>query len=153
MMLRSPFDNHSSDSTIRGEASPASKNPQDHRRILVIDDEESVLEILKRALEARGYQVDACDSGEMGLAHLSRNPYSLIICDLRLPDTAGVDVFKVVKSDHAELIHRMIFTTGDILSPDVQQFLDESESPILKKPFELAELYRLVHAVMERGEP
>lgn len=137
----------------KGNVSSSLSTPGDQGRILVIDDEESVLTILKRALEERGYQVDGCETGKEGLANLSENRYDLVICDMRLPNTSGPQVFKVVKTEHLDLIDRMIFTTGDVVSPDVQRFLDESGRPILKKPFDLADLYRLVDEVMKRSGP
>ncbi len=151
MILQLILDDHKFNDAEGKNAGPSSHAPRSLGRILVIDDEESILFILMRALEERGYQVDGCESGKKGLAYLSKYPYVLVICDIRLPDTSGPKVYKVVQAEHLEMIDRMIFTTGDIVSPDVQRFLDESGSPILKKPFDLPELHRLMEEVLKHS--
>jgi CheY-like chemotaxis protein len=67
------------------------------KRILVIDDEPDVLEMIRAMLITKGHQVQTASSGEEGLAEAERNPPDLIITDLMMPRVSGLEVLKRVK--------------------------------------------------------
>lgn len=119
-------------------------------RILVIDDEESIREVLCRALRRENYQVDVAADGKTGLTHLQEAAYDLIICDIRMPELTGVDVFKHLQAQHPHLLPRLIFTTGDIINETTRQFLQETRATCLVKPFDLSDLRHLIETTLRK---
>lgn len=118
-------------------------------RILIIDDEESVLLIMERALKGKGYKVYKAINGIDGLARLYQKRYDLILCDIRMPGLNGPDFYRQVQEKDPLTAKRIIFTTGDILSLASRQFLEENGLPFLEKPFELDQLVKTVAAAVE----
>lgn len=68
-------------------------------RILVIDDEPSVTDALRLVLSELGHHVDAAKSGAEAKEFLKGSPYDLVFTDLRLPDSSGIDLLALIKSD------------------------------------------------------
>lgn len=68
-------------------------------RILVVDDNESILDLLGRQLTREGHEVETCDSGEKALARLDIEPFDLLLLDLMMPGINGLDVLRELKSD------------------------------------------------------
>jgi DNA-binding NtrC family response regulator len=74
------------------------------KRILLIDDEAALAEIVKLNLEFSGdYSVTLAESGESGLREIERNAFDLVITDFKLPGMSGVDVLHRLKEEHPEL--------------------------------------------------
>jgi PAS domain S-box-containing protein len=109
-------------------------------RILLIDDEASVIDILVRLLQRKGYQVDSAFNGTAGLAALFKARYDLILCDMRMPEMSGPEFYRQVAAKDPELAQRILFTTGDTVNVETRQFLDETKAPYLAKPFEMDDL-------------
>ncbi len=65
-------------------------------RILVVDDQPGLAELLQVVLEAEGHMVTAVHSGEAALAHLARQPSALVICGLQMPDVDGAALYRAV---------------------------------------------------------
>lgn len=68
-------------------------------RILVVDDNESILDLLARQLTREGHEVETCDSGEKALARLDIEPFDLLLLDLMMPGINGLDVLRELKAD------------------------------------------------------
>jgi two-component system, NtrC family, sensor kinase len=117
--------------------------------VLVIDDEDSVRQILNRALQRDGYQVDAVANGETGLDCLSGKLYDLILCDIRMPKLDGPDFYYQVRDKYPHLAQKIIFMTGDTLSPSTRLFLNDVNPPYLNKPFELHDLEHIVQQTLD----
>jgi PleD family two-component response regulator len=62
------------------------------KKVLVIDDEEPILEMVRATLTRRGYQVDIAADGETGLRHLDRGKYDVTLCDWKMPGLNGQQV-------------------------------------------------------------
>ncbi len=121
-------------------------------RILIIDDEESVLLVLKNALEREGYQIDTVDNGDDGLVRLSEADYDLILCDMQMPGLGGPDFVKLLKSRYPSTNYRILFMTGDITAPSSQQFLEDAQAELIRKPFDLSVLYQKVRAALDENQ-
>jgi len=122
--------------------------PARSAHILAIDDEVEILEMLTRVLGRQGYQVDAVSDGESGLARMAEKHYDLILCDVRMPGLSGPEVYQRVRAQDPDLAQRIIFTTGDTISPATRRFLEETGVPYLSKPFFLTELLEKVQAAI-----
>jgi two-component system NtrC family sensor kinase len=119
-------------------------------RILLVDDEASVLEVLALALKRKGFNVDAASDGTKALALLYRKNYDLILCDLHMPELNGPDFYRQIQEKDPDLACRIIFTTGDTITLDSRRFLEDAGTQLLAKPFALDELIARITAVLNK---
>lgn len=130
------------------EEQPKQLVPGLNYKILIIDDEASLLEILSRTLKRRGFQVKAVSNGREGLDYLDKTKTDLILCDIRMPEMSGQDLFYHLKKLSPEMLDRILFTTGDTISPETRNFLDETGASCLSKPFELDHLIDVIEKII-----
>ena len=109
------------------------------KKVLVIDDEDAILQMVRETLSGHGYQVDVARDGESGLRRLKQTPYDLTLCDWKMPGLNGQQVYERIRASDPALSERMIFITGDVINDKAQQFLKESKKVCLTKPFSLVE--------------
>jgi len=109
-------------------------------RVLVVDDEAELADLMREMLESAGYEVATAESGAVALELLKTARFDGIVSDLRMPDIDGAGLWREVVSLHPQLTRRMLFVTGDTLSPEAREFLRHSHCPSLDKPFSKADL-------------
>jgi CheY-like chemotaxis protein len=105
------------------------------KNILVIEDESCIAGICIRALTPAGFQVEVAVNGEVGLDMWLKKEYDLCISDVRTPRMSGMELFQRVIGEYPGAARKFIFTTGDILSNNVKEFLEKTGRPYLSKPF------------------
>ena len=116
--------------------------------ILIIEDEEKIVDILKRALKGERYSVDTAYDGAGGLAKALKNKYELIILDIMLPKKGG---FAVCKEIRARGIHTpIIMLTARGLEEERVKGLDLGADDYMVKPFGIDELFARIRSVMRR---
>jgi CheY-like chemotaxis protein len=118
-------------------------------RVLVVDDEPGIAELLQDVLEAAGHAVTTASSGAEALQCLQAEPFDLIVSDLRMPDIDGAALWREVRVRHPALARRVLFVTGDTLSPAAERFVAETGCPSLDKPFSRNDLMRRVQALLK----
>ncbi|MEO6281541.1 PAS domain S-box protein [Roseateles sp.] len=118
-------------------------------RLLVVDDEPEIAELIGEMLAGAGYEVMTAESGAVALAMLAEARFDAIVSDLHMPELDGAGLWREVKRTHPALARRMLFVTGDTLSPTARQFLDEARCDRLNKPFAKAELLARVAALLQ----
>ena len=118
-------------------------------RILIIEDDEAIVRVIRRALSYEGYQVDIATNGERGL-ELSKN-YSpdIIILDLMLPGIDGMEVCQAIR--YRSNIPILMLTARDSVQYRVRG-LDCGADDYMTKPFELEELLARVRALLRRTQ-
>src|SRR5262245_27894878 len=117
--------------------------------VLVVEDEDSLRGLLTEVIHGLGHQVVEATTGEEALARLQQEwPYDLIMLDLRLPDVDGQVVWQRALESHPRLADRFVFMTGDIMSAEIQDFLDDRGRPFLIKPFTMEQVGRVVSEVL-----
>ena len=109
-------------------------------RVLVVDDEAELASLMREMLESAGYDVATAESGAVALELLRTARFDGIVSDLRMPDIDGAGLWREVVARHPQLARRMLFVTGDTLSPEAREFLRHSHCPSLDKPFSKADL-------------
>jgi signal transduction histidine kinase/CheY-like chemotaxis protein len=109
------------------------------KKVLIIDDEESILQMVRDTLSEHGYQVDVARDGEAALRNANRVAYDLALCDWKMPGLNGEQVYERLQTLNPALSERMIFITGDVINDKAQKFLRERNKVCLSKPFSLAE--------------
>jgi CheY-like chemotaxis protein len=121
----------------------------ENKRVLVVDDEPWVAEILARMLEADGHQVDIAGNGNVALDRVRAQHYDLIVCDLRMPDLDGPGLYARLEQERPDLIPRVVFITGSAMTPTVERFLDRTGAPFMNKPFTLTDVRQGTREVLE----
>lgn len=117
-------------------------------RILVVDDEADVAELIREILNRDGFDVETAETAEAGLAAAARSDFALILSDLNMPGMGGRGFYEALLRDAPALAGRVGFVTGDTMSPQVRGFLEGAGRPYLEKPIAPAELRRLVRAML-----
>jgi len=105
------------------------------KRLLVVDDEDEIRSMLVEILSRSGYRIDEAANGRDALARIAETDYDLIISDLVMPELDGAGLYDELCRLHPELVDRLLFITGDALSPATRQFLKRVERAVIEKPF------------------
>jgi len=144
--LSLPISGEARDSTASMPLDIAPPAPQ--ARLLVVDDEAEIAELMRSMLESAGFEVATAESGAVALELLDAARFDAVISDLRMPDMDGAALWRAVRARHPALARRMLFVTGDTLSPEAQQFLDKARSASLDKPFAKGDLLAAVQTLL-----
>jgi CheY-like chemotaxis protein len=113
-------------------------------QILVIEDEPLICRVCTKTLRNDGYEVEVAGNGLIAMEMAKEKDYDLYFSDIRTPAMNGMDFYRFLNDKDPDLARRVIFTTGDVMSPDVKGFLSDNHNPFLAKPFTPEELRRIV---------
>jgi CheY-like chemotaxis protein/anti-sigma regulatory factor (Ser/Thr protein kinase) len=116
-------------------AGPAAERTE---KILVVDDEKAIVEMLGEMLGLLGYAPHLCYSAGDGLKRIGETKFDLVLSDLRMPEMDGPQFYRKALEIDARLQRRFIFLTGDTVNEDTKTFLQTAGQPFLAKPFRLA---------------
>ena len=120
--------------------------------LLLIEDEHSVLEFIRIALERNGYSCTAADSAADGIRLLERGSFAGIISDMRTPGGAtGADVYEWIVAHRPELKDKMLFITGDTVNEDTMKALVRTGVPYIEKPFRVQQLVGTVEKIFGKA--
>jgi CheY-like chemotaxis protein len=103
-------------------------------------------------LRLDGHAVETVGNGEAALEKLAVGEYDLILSDIRMPDLDGPSLYWKLERRDPRLLRRMIFLTGDTLSPGTREFLEKTGAPCLSKPFALSDVREIVQQVLQIQE-
>jgi len=118
------------------------------KSVLVVEDEPGIARICLRTLTAEGFQVDVAVNGEIGLDMWRKKNYDLCLSDIRTPHMNGIELYQQLEDENPEAVKTFIFTTGDVLSGNIKEFLEETGRPYLPKPFTPEELRAIVRKAL-----
>ncbi len=110
------------------------------RKALVVDDEESNAALVRRVLAGAGYDAESTTLSRRALVMIERTAYDVVICDVKMPELSGQELYGRVCQIRPEMARRFIFITGDIDGEDTREFLDRSCCSYFMKPFNLDRL-------------
>ncbi len=119
------------------------------KRILVVDDECDLCEILRFNLESEGYDVDVAFSGEEALTY-NLSKYSLLLLDVMMEDLSGFEVAKVLRNNKETESLPIIFLTALTSESDILEGFDLGADDYIKKPFSVKEVIARVKSVLNR---
>src|SRR5262245_22553535 len=120
-------------------------------KILLIEDEPDILEVIQYNLEREGHKVVACRNGEQGLSRIRTDNPDLVILDLMLPGMDGVEVCRQVKSDPITRAIPIVMVTAKAEESDIVLGLGIGADDYLSKPFSPRERVARVKVVLRRG--
>ena len=119
-------------------------------RVLVVDDEQVIRYLVTSALSQAGCEVRAAESGKKALELLEQVLFDLLIVDLKMPEMSGERLFQELRRTQPKMVARVLFMTGDMVSPDTVKFLDGTGRPAIAKPFSVEALKQAVADELEK---
>ena len=129
---------------------PPAETPAPSARILIIDDEPSVAKALKRLIGKVEDVAILTDAREALQRIEAGERYDLIVSDLMMPAMTGMDLHRALLARQPEQAARMVFVTGDAFTQEARAFLAQFPGRHLEKPFDLAEIRRVVREVLDQ---
>ncbi len=127
--------------------------PGGRRRVLVVDDEPEVAQVICEMLSEQGYVPEACASASAALARLAAEPFDAILSDVKMPGTDGGGLLAALARIDEGLVQRLGFVTGDTMGEAAQALLLRAGRPHLAKPLDPEALARLVAELCRGGQP
>jgi len=113
-------------------------------RVLIVDDEVLLLDIIQRVL-APDHDVTTARDGEEALLHIAQQPaYDFIFCDLMMPGMSGMDLYARLERTHPELARRVVFLTGGAVTTAAMRLLEQASNEVIAKPFDLDQISRYI---------
>ena len=122
------------------KATREAPTPQARGRILVVDDHEDNIEVLKVRLESWGYGTDSCSNGTEALAYVEKTPPDLILLDVMMPEISGIEVARRIKGNKALPFIPIIMQTALDSTEDKVEGLEAGADDYITKPIDFAEL-------------
>jgi two-component system NtrC family sensor kinase len=118
------------------------------RRVLVVDDELSIRQLLSEILTLDNHSVAVASSGLEAADLAERESFDVIITDMKMPGMDGATFYRQVRQRDPQQARRIIFITGDTVSPDTRAFLQRVSNPVLSKPFKIGPLRDAIESVL-----
>lgn len=118
-------------------------------KVLVVDDEPKILEVVSAMLQSKGFSVLQAENGRYAMALFEAEPVSLIVLDLMLPDRSGEELCAAIRKQSRVPI---IMLTAKAEESDMLKGLGIGADDYIVKPFSLKELYARVEAVLRRSK-
>ena len=116
-------------------------------KILIIEDEIAISDLIKIELESKGYRCDVANDGEKGANYMEKNKYDLLLLDIMLPK---IDGYELLEYNRETSQIPTIFITAKSQTNDKIKGLKNGADDYITKPFELGELVARVEAVLRR---
>ena len=118
-------------------------------RILVVDDEPGVRELLGKVMTEMGHSVDVISDAGSAMKIIDAGTiYDVILSDIRMPGMNGVDLCSLIIRKIPEMKNRIIVITGDVMGADIKAFLNTNKLAYLAKPFDIKVLKKQVQAIV-----
>jgi signal transduction histidine kinase/CheY-like chemotaxis protein len=133
----------------RAQAQPPSRSNHRGTRVLVVEDEPTVARLIADVLEDEGLHVDVLLDGREALERAGREPFDLVICDMKMPGLDGQNFYQSLARARNPLQERFLFVTGDVIAQQTQEFLERNRVPHVAKPFRVEELTAKVFALLD----
>ncbi len=122
----------------------------DKPQILIVEDDLEIQELLSLTIRSLGYDVEACNRGDVVMAYVKNRRYDLVITDWMLPEMTGIEVIRSLRSKYDSRTLPILMLTARSEPEDIVQGLDAGADDYLTKPFERAVLLARVRALLRR---
>jgi CheY-like chemotaxis protein len=122
------------------------------KKVLLLDDDMPLAELTRKILEENGYEVETVADGVQGIKKIMINDYSVILCDMVMPNLAGDMFYMAVERVKPHLCKRFLFMTGHQGERKIDDFIRSVRGLVLWKPFKTHVLMEAMQAAESRGE-
>jgi len=119
------------------------------KRLLIVDDEVDIVDLLRDVLTSEGYVVDAAPSAEEALRMIHENIYDAAILDFNLPDMDGVMLHRQIRQKDPDLANRSIFMSGLVQSDTNLGYYAAQGAGFLSKPFDIEDVLAAVRSLVD----
>src|SRR4051794_35704638 len=120
----------------------------DRGRLLLVDDEASVRASLRRVLEAEGYTIAEASDGPTALTMLQSQPVHVLISDQMMPGMCGIDLLKLVRVRHPDVVRILLTADPDPETP-VRSINESEVYRFIRKPWDNRDLRTIIHFAFE----
>ncbi len=120
-------------------------------KILVVDDEPSILDFLNCLLTDQGYKVETVGRAENALKKLESGKYDLILLDIKLPGMNGIELYRRIEEVAPALANKVMFITGDVMETTTKEFLDRTGAAYIPKPIDIERLKKESNHILTKG--
>jgi signal transduction histidine kinase/CheY-like chemotaxis protein len=120
------------------------------KKILLVDDENILLEMIRDGLKRHGYEVITANNGEAALRELHNQKIDAICTDVKMPGLNGRQLYDWIRTSHPYAARRTIFMTGDIINQSLQLFLEQEQLVCLNKPFAVGDLRQAIKSILKQ---
>ena len=124
------------------------EDPTRRNRVLIVDDEQAVREILSDGLASFGYLTETAPDGAAALAFLSTEPVHVVLSDIDMPEMSGIELLKLIKAEHPDL--DVVMVTGVVDAETAVNAIRDGASDYVTKPFNLDEVCIVVERTLEK---
>ncbi|HEY7205144.1 MAG TPA: response regulator [Methylomirabilota bacterium] len=124
------------------------ERPARRPRVLVVDDETIIAQLIADTLGGEGYEVDTAPNGIVALERIAGKDYDLILSDLRMPELDGLGFYHELERERPDLLRRFVFITGTAEHADYRRVMGDVKVPLLTKPFDLIALQRVARETL-----
>jgi CheY-like chemotaxis protein len=125
-------------------ASSFAENSTRATRVLIVDDEPCISDLLSEMLTLLGYEPTKCCSPGAALSLLANEDFDVILSDFRMPEMNGDEFFRRAVARNVALRSRFVFLTGDTVTEGTHHFLTEHGNRHLCKPFDIASVNQII---------
>ncbi len=117
-------------------------------KILIVDDEQSMRDVLSIMLKRAGYAVTIASDGEEAIVHIDKEIFDLVITDLKMPKVGGLDVLKAVKASSSETV--VLVITAFASAESAVEAMKHGAYDYLTKPFQVDEVQLIIRNALEK---
>jgi two-component system NtrC family sensor kinase len=150
-ILELPIADPAGASPPRPDSTPPLKTKTRSLHVLVVDDEESILHLIREILHSDGCQVTTASSGQDAFELIRQNRYDVIISDWKMPGLNGINLYQQLLVQDPAAAKKMLFMTGDVIKESFQDFLRQHARTCLSKPFALREFHSAIAGIINAG--
>ena len=122
------------------------------KKILAIDDTEIILDILKLHLDKEGYNVQTCDNPEKAMLQIADEPFDLILLDIMMPGTNGLDVLKFIKQQEKNRFTPVVMLTAKDDMNSIRDCLTNGALEYMTKPFNIISVKKRIAQILNQDK-
>jgi PAS domain S-box-containing protein len=143
------------DTATGATSSDLAKEAADHS-VLIVDDEESIREMIQEGLSARGFPVQTAAGVDDAVSLMARHSFDAVLCDLNLKprsgENSGLGLYAIVRSavPAGKEPPFFLFMTGELIAPAVTEQLSQAGARILQKPFRISDLIAILKEALAK---
>jgi len=118
------------------------------KHILLVDDDTGMREVLRDILEDEGFRITTAENGKIALEQLDKQPFDLVLTDLKMPQMDGIEFLECIEQNHPEVKVIVITAYGGKNNYDQAKYLGAFE--FLSKSIRIEELKKIVKGIISR---